>query len=76
MTKKSPMRRHASSMRRHVVVVAKERNSAWRHVVGLLESRAHLMVGSSAGVEVVVEKVRREFFPVVARFSDDGRRFL
>ena len=53
---------------RRVVVVIGERNSAWRRVVSLPESRfylevdrgtAHLMVGSSAGVEVVVGKFFR-----------------
>ena len=52
--------------RRHVVVVAEERNNPWRRVVNLLvpgflpgvdQGTAHLMVGSSAGVEMVTGKI-------------------
>ena len=52
---------HARSTRRRVVVVAGERNTLWRCVVGLPESRfclevdrgtAHLMVGSPAHLMV------------------------
>ena len=54
-------------MRWCVVVAAGEITSAWRHVVSLSEpgflprvdrGMAHPMVGSSAGVEVVVGKFR------------------
>ena len=59
--------------RQHVVVVSGERTSAWRLVVCLLESgfclevdqgTVHLMVGSSAEVEVVAGK-----------FSSNGKVF-
>ena len=85
MTRKSPMHRHTRSMHRHVVVVAEERNSAWRHVFGLLESRfyleidrgtAHLMVGSPAGVEVVVGnffQLWQGFLTMVEDFYDEDR---
>ena len=60
-----------------VVVIVGERTSTWRRVVGLLEfwfclevdqGTVHLMLGSSAEVEVVAEKI----ISVAARCFDDG----
>ena len=68
---------------RCVVVVAEERNNPWRRVVNLLvlgflprvdQGTAHLMVGSSAGVEMVTGKGHWKNFLVGARCSDDGGR--
>ena len=39
---------------------------------GVDQGTAHLMVGSSAGVEVVTIKVTRKIFPTVMRYSDSG----
>ena len=85
MAREPPTRRHMCPTRLCVVVLAEERTSTWRRVVGLLESgfcpkvdrgMVHLMLGSSAIVEVVSRKVRLKIFPVAARCFDGGARFL
>ena len=74
MSRELPTRRH---MLRIVVVIVGERTSTWRRVVGLLEfwfclevdrGTVHLMLGLTAKVEVVTEKI----ISVAARCFDDG----
>ena len=85
MVGEPPKFHHVRPMRRRVVVVARDRTSTWRRVVGLLKSgfcpevdrgTTHMMLGLSAEVEVVVGNVRWKIFLVAARCSDGGGRFM
>ena len=79
---------HACPTRWHMVVVVGERTNVCKHMDCLLESgiypevvqgKAHLMVGSPVGVEVVTKKARRKIFQqrqgvltAVEDFYDEG----
>ena len=84
MAREPPMCCHACPTHWCVVVVARERTNAWRHVVCLSEpgfrtrgrsGRGAPDGGSPTEVEVVVGKVHRKIFRVAARCFDSGGRF-